>query len=82
MRHGLLDLYQVYLNHDPGAKFGPAPGVTCFTVYRKKDLKKILVLMIISTEALPPFIVISITVESVLRGHSKIDTKNDLNDKW
>ena len=31
MMHHLVDLYQVYSNYPPGAKNGPAPGVTCFT---------------------------------------------------
>ena len=26
-----VDLYQVCSNYSPGAKTGPAPGVTCFT---------------------------------------------------
>ena len=28
----LVDLYQVCSNYAPGAKNGPAPGVTCFTL--------------------------------------------------
>ena len=28
MKHHLVNLYQVYSNYSPGAKNGPAPGVT------------------------------------------------------
>ena len=31
MKHHLVNLYQVCSNYFPGAKTGPAPGVTCFT---------------------------------------------------
>ena len=31
MENHLVDLYQVRSNYSPGAKNGPAPGVTCFT---------------------------------------------------
>ena len=31
MYYHLVDLYQVCSNYSPGAKTGPAPGVTCFT---------------------------------------------------
>ena len=31
MKQRLVDFYQVCSNYTPGAKNGPAPGVTCFT---------------------------------------------------
>ena len=31
MKLHLVDFYQVCSNYNPGAKNGPAPGVTCFT---------------------------------------------------
>ena len=43
MERHLEDIYQVCANYAPGAKNGPAPGVTCLTqAYIGKNIKKFL----------------------------------------
>ena len=40
MKHHLVNLEQVCSNYTPGAKHGPAPGVTCFTkTYTGKNME-------------------------------------------
>ena len=53
MQHHLVDLYQTCSNFTPGAKNGPAPGVTCFTkAYIGKHIEKIFLSQTLSPRAL------------------------------
>ena len=44
VKHLLVDLYRVCPNYAPGAKYGPAPGVTSSNKGTKKENLKILLL--------------------------------------